>query len=792
MSDTDNTKSASKKRFGTFNGVFVTNVLTIFGVILFYREGWVIGNAGFLGALSIIVIANCITLATSFSISSIATNINVKEGGSYFIISRSLGPEIGGAMGIVLFFAQSFSIAFYIIGFTQPFKIFFPDSTSILLDQRVLGTIVLLLIALLTFFNTSIAIKSQYFVFAMIMIAIAVFAAGNVRFDVKPTMWGEFSQGNFLKTFAIYFPAVTGILSGVSLSGDLKDPRKNIPNGTILSVLFTFVIYLLVAVIFACNIDMGTLLNNENVMIDTAVKIVTFNIGDGRSVSLGPSLVIAGILAATLSSAIGSLLSGPRTLQSLAMDHIIPHFFAKGSGRTEEPRRATIVSMVFAETLLLIGNVNFVAQLLTMFFLATYGMLNIIVFFESIVQSPTYRPSFRVHWSVSLFGAISCFAVMFLINKLQTIVAVIIILTIYLLLTRRDFDINWGDLRKRLWAFFIEVGIEHYDKYAEHPRNWRPNISIFENNPDNRMYLIEMASLIAGNSGITSQYLFIDEYLDDIYKTLDAQLAEAKNYIRDNHYKNIYPELIVTNKDKHAHILALQADGKGSFKSNLIISDIDFDTNNYMLHFHNLASYEHLKKSVIFLKKNTAATSVYNREDRIDIWLSGFQQNVSLMMLIPFLIKKNKGWKKTRIVIKMIVRDDESYEKAEKNLAMLAKYSRIKAEVEIIELEHSEQQHQSSLMDKIGDNKMLSLFMKNDRLRSLISNIEQKKYSNEDRPKIGSIIRESSANARLVILGLNVPDPGKEEEYAESVKRLTDGLPQTLLIRSAISVSVFK
>ncbi|MBR6061575.1 MAG: hypothetical protein IKP67_05830, partial [Spirochaetales bacterium] len=234
------------------------------------------------------------------------------------------------------------------------------------------------------------------------------------------------------------------------------------------------------------------------------------------------------------------------------------------------------------------------------------------------------------------------------------------------------------------------------------------------------------------------------------------------------------------------------ADGKGSFKSNLIISDIDFDTNNYMLHFHNLASYEHLKKSVIFLKKNTAATSVYNREDRIDIWLSGFQQNVSLMMLIPFLIKKNKGWKKTRIVIKMIVRDDESYEKAEKNLAMLAKYSRIKAEVEIIELEHSEQQHQSSLMDKIGDNKMLSLFMKNDRLRSLISNIEQKKYSNEDRPKIGSIIRESSANARLVILGLNVPDPGKEEEYAESVKRLTDGLPQTLLIRSAISVSVFK
>ena len=789
MSDTDNTKVASKKRFGTFSGVFVTNVLTIFGVILFYREGWVVGNTGFLGALGIIILANCITLATAFSISSISTNINVKEGGSYFIISRSLGPEIGGAMGIVLFFTQSFSVAFYIIGFTQPFKLFFPDSTFILLDQRVLGTLVLLAIALLTFFNTSIAIKSQYFVFALIMIAIAVFAVGNLRFDVKPTMWGEFSQGSFLTTFAIYFPAVTGILSGLSLSGDLKEPRKNIPNGTILSVLFTFVIYMLVAVIFACNIDMGTLLNNKNVMIDTAFKIVTFNAG-GKSIALGSSLVIAGILAATLSSAIGSLLSAPRTLQSLAMDHIIPHFFAKGSGKTEEPRRATIVSMIFAEGLLLVGDVNSVAQLLTMFSLATYGMLNIIVFFEGLVQSPTYRPSFRVHWSVSLFGAVSCFAVMFLINKLQTIIAVIIIAAIHFILTRRNFDINWGDLRKRLWAFFIEVGIEHYDKYAEHPRNWRPNISIFENNPDNRMYLIEMASLIAGNSGITSQYLFIDEYLDDIYKTLDTQLAEAKNYIRDNHYKNIYPELVVTNKDKHAHILALQADGKGSFKSNLIISDIDFDTNNYMLHFQNLASYEHLKKSIIFLKKNNAATSVYNREDRIDIWLSGFQTNVSLMLLIPFLIKKNKGWKKTRIVIKMIVRDEESYEKAEKNLAMIAKYSRIKAEVEIIELNKTNnQEHPQSIMEKIG---ILSRFVKNERIRTLISNIEQKKYSNEERPKIGSIIRESSANARLVILGLNVPEQGKEEEYANSVKNLTDGLPQTLLIRSALSVSVFK
>ncbi len=766
----------SKKRFGTFSGVFITNVLTIFGVILFYREGWVIGNAGFLGGLCVIGLANVITLATSFSISSVATNITVKEGGSYFIISRSLGPEIGGAMGVVLFFAQTFSISFYIIGFTQPIKYFFPDSTFWLLDARVLGSIMLLAIMLLTFFNTTIAIKSQYFIFVLILAAIGVFIAGNLRFDVKPTMWGSFSEGNFLKTFAIYFPAVTGILAGVSLSGDLKDPGKNIPHGTILSVLFTFVIYIVVAVVFAFNTDMDTLLHKENIMITSSVF---------------PPLVIAGIMAATLSSAIGSLLAGPRTLQSLAMDNIIPHFFAKGSGKTDEPRRATIVSVVFAEALLLIGSVDFVAQLLTMFFLATYGILNIIVTVELIMQSPTYRPVFKVHWSVSLFGAVSCFGVMFLINKVQTIVAIIIIVVLYLSFTKRNFDINWGDMRKRFWGYCIELGLEHYNKYEEHPRNWRPNISIFENNPDQRMYLIEMASLIAGKSGITTQYLFIDDNLDKIYADIDNILADAKKYIIDNHYKNIYPEVIVTNKDKKAHILTIQASGKGTYKSNLIISDIDFNSANYLVHFQNIANYVHLKKSVIFLKKNTATTSIYNREDRIDVWLSGYQSNVSLLLLIPYLIKKNKGWSKTKIVIKMIVRDDESIQKAEKNLMILSQLSRINADVEVIKLERNENAHES-VIQKLEDSPVWVALLKNTKIKSIISNIEQKKYSNEDQPVIAQIINESSKNARLVIMGLNTPELGKESEYAESIKNMSEGLPQTLFIKSGVDISIFK
>ena len=115
------------KRFGAFGGVFTPSILTILGVVMYLRLGWVVGNAGLAGALLIVLLAHLISVVTGLSVSSIATNRTVGPGGAYFMISRSLGGPAGAAIGIPLFFAQALSIAFYVVGFVESLSMLFDD-----------------------------------------------------------------------------------------------------------------------------------------------------------------------------------------------------------------------------------------------------------------------------------------------------------------------------------------------------------------------------------------------------------------------------------------------------------------------------------------------------------------------------------------------------------------------------------------------------------------------------------------------------------------------------------------
>ena len=118
-------------RFGTFGGVFTPCVLTILGVIMFMRSGFVIGHVGIWMALLILGMSKAITLLTTLSLSAIATNTEIRTGGVYYIISRTLGPDFGGSIGITLFVSQAISIAFYTIGFTDALFTMFPDAEAI-------------------------------------------------------------------------------------------------------------------------------------------------------------------------------------------------------------------------------------------------------------------------------------------------------------------------------------------------------------------------------------------------------------------------------------------------------------------------------------------------------------------------------------------------------------------------------------------------------------------------------------------------------------------------------------
>ncbi|MDG2169685.1 MAG: hypothetical protein P8L44_17370, partial [Opitutales bacterium] len=423
-------KSASVKKgpakFGTFSGVFVPNVLTILGVILFMRSGWVVGQAGIYQTLIILVIANSITFLTSLSLSAIATNTKVGGGGAYFLISRSLGLEVGGSIGVPLFLAQAVSVAFYMIGFTESLAPFFPGIDPRLIAMGTLGGIFLL-----SWISADLAVKAQNFILIILAVALGSFFFGFQPENYFSENWQPNYQPGFefWTVFAIFFPAVTGVMAGASMSGDLKEPSKSIPLGTIGAIIITFGVYVLQILWLGKSAPREDLLGDPLVM---------------KQVALFGPLIYAGLWAATLSSGIASLLGAPRTMQALAMDGVFPRIIGKNTGPKKEPRIALVLSAVIAGACILIGDLNMIAPIISMFFLATYGMVNLVAGIERWVANPSYRPKFKVHWTLSILGALGCICVMFLLNPWATIAAVILMAGLYVYLTRKQYQTAFG------------------------------------------------------------------------------------------------------------------------------------------------------------------------------------------------------------------------------------------------------------------------------------------------------------------------------------------------------------
>lgn len=479
-----NETQESAKKFGAFGGVFVPNVLTILGVIMSLRMGWVVGQGGLKDALLILCIANAITFFTSLSLSAAATNTKVKGCGAYFLISRSLGLEIGGSIGLPLYLAQAISVSFYIIGFTESLQFLLPR-----LDVPITCAFVLVVLFAIAWVGADLAIKAQYLIMACLALALLSFFLGWSPVPDWEANWeAGYTKGHrFWSVFAIFFPAVTGIMSGVSMSGDLKDPAKSIPRGTLWAVGVTFVVYAAQMVWLSLNSDRETMLNNNLVM---------------RDVSLFGPLIFVGLWAATLSSALASFVAAPRTLQALGADGVVPRFLAKGRGPQNEPRAALILTFLIAAGCLVIGTLDLIAPLISMFFLTTYGTINLSTALERWAANPSYRPTFKVHWLFSLAGALGCGIAMFLLNPLATLLATVLIVGIYSFLKQRRYKTAWGDTRSGIWFAVTRVGLLQLSASHQHVRNWRPVIFALVGNPKSRLPLVQFANWLEARRGL--------------------------------------------------------------------------------------------------------------------------------------------------------------------------------------------------------------------------------------------------------------------------------------------------
>jgi len=453
------------KKFSTFGGVFTPNVLTILGVIMYLRLGWVVGNAGFLGAVAIILLAKSVTICTGLSMSSITTNIKIGAGGAYSIISKSLGFEAGGSIGIPLYIAQTLSAALYIIGFTEAWIRVFPSHPP--LTVSAIAWIGLLLV---TSISAQLAIRTQYIIMTIVGISIVSFVLTPAEPLPEVVLIGNFESAGFWQVFAIYFPAVTGIMAGANMSGDLKDPRRAIPVGTIGAVLVTMVIYIGLAYVVALIGSPEELRSNQLFMVDSALW--------------GPA-VLAGIMGATLSSALGSMLGAPRMLQAMAEQKIVPFSRTLATKtKTNEPRNAAIFTGIIIILALIMGNLDILASLITMFFLITYGTLNLVVFIQQSIKIISFRPTFKIPHIVSFLGAAGCIFMMFLINPIFSVVALITIVVIYTWLTRRELATAEGDIRGGLFLALAEQASRLADKFPRHQVSWKPDLLVPIENPE--------------------------------------------------------------------------------------------------------------------------------------------------------------------------------------------------------------------------------------------------------------------------------------------------------------------
>jgi amino acid transporter len=670
-------------KLSTFAGVFTPNILTILGVIMFLRMGFVVGNAGLKEALIILFLAHAVSILTSFSVSTIASNMpEIKGGGDYFLISRSIGIGYGGAIGVILYFAQTTSIAMYIIGFMDALVMILPFLASF---QKILSIIVLGLLFIPTYKGADIASKMQQIILVILTLAIVVFMysgftqfspellKSNINSDYLPT-------GSFWIMFALFFPAVTGFTQGVSLSGALKNPKKSIPLGTFAAVLVGLIIYGIEMVLLAGTASHQDLVSNYAIM---------------QSISIIPIIIVLGVLSATLSSALGSFMGAPFILQAIAKDRLFPGIGLFGStNKNEEPKRATILTLIIAGVCIILADLNTLAPIISMFFLVSYGMTNFATFIESYSKNPSFRPTFKLtHWTISLAGLLLVVFIMLKIDPLSAITAFLVLIGLQLILRRKQ----RGEFKDARTGYYFQKTKEYLIKLQSQPqqyKNWRPQLLLFlKNQPNDHDHLINFGIAIESNRGFFSLIQLIPDS-SDISKMLKNKTStdnKLQNYIKEKNIKTLGDVTIVDNYVENLKAI-IQTHGFKGFKPNTIIFDWDdLDITTTTMENESdieLMQFSHqMGKNLILYHGDT--TFLKQRKIIIDVWWRG-KGNGSLMLLFAYLISQSKRFSKFNIRLLRIVNSHSEHEKALKELQSLTKESRLDAEIIIITKESKE------------------------------------------------------------------------------------------------------
>ena len=696
------------RKFGT-GPVFFTAISTILGAVMFLRFGFAVGNVGFLGTLLIIFVGHAVTIPTAMAIAEIATNQKVEGGGEYYIISRSFGLVIGSSIGIALYFSQAISVAFYIIAFAEAFSSLFEyllyhyefhPIVEWLLQRKQTVSIpaLILLTGIVLAKGADLGVKALYVVVATLLLSLVAFFIGQTEYsktvpfdpirtvadyqfenidnsstvnlntpstedttinnpnpvELRPANTEVKNQPvapteipaalSFFTVFAIIFPAFTGMTAGVGLSGDLEKPSRSIPLGTLAGTLCGMIIYVFIAYKLATSASPIDLANtNKLVMADIAWQ--------------GWWLVPVGLAAATISSALGSILVAPRTLQAIAKDRLFPNvginfWLSRGKGKNDEPFNATLVTIGIAFIFIMMGGLDAVAEIISMFFMVTYGALCLISFLQHFAADPSYRPTFRSRWYISLFGAVACFGLMFFMNAGYAFLALLLMVVFYIMVSA------YNPEKKNLAIIFqgvifqisrqLQVFLQKVEK--EQVASWRPSAVCISENSFDRLGAFDLLRWISQKYGFGTYIHKITGYLS---KNTHKEAKGAKERLirmAESSSSNIYVDTLISPSYTSAIAQVIQLPGISGTDNNLLLLEY---SKHQPENLQNIVDNFKLIKSIDFdVLILGSSERGYGFRDSIHIWItSNDYENANLMILLGYIMVGHKDWKNSQIKI---------------------------------------------------------------------------------------------------------------------------------------------
>ena len=667
------------RSFGAFNGVFIPTFLSIIGVILFLRLGYIVGEAGILGTIAIILLAVSVTITTGLALSSITTNINIGGGGAYSIISKTLGLEMGGSIGIPLFFAQAFSVALYIFGFAEVWHYLFPlhDINYILIGV----TFILMLLILI---STRIAVRAQLFIFVLVFSSLIAVFLGTYWYTTPALtpLIGDTAHMPFWGLFALFFPAVTGLMAGIGMSGELTNPKKQIPKGILIALGITTIIYIIMVFFLAHSATPEQLISDSLLVAKLSI--------------VGP-VVLLGILAATFSSALTTFVAAPRILQALGENALIPggkfisHKTSKG-----EPRNAIFITAILILTSLFVGNLNSIAQILTVFFLITYATINLSVLIEQTLGLVAFRPTFKIPRIITLYGVISSVLIIFLISVIGGFIAIISIFLLYMYLTKRKLSQDEGDVRSGLfraisrWAAKRAMALPESSKHI-----WKPNVlvpvittsTLSGNFPLIKSIVHPSGTMTVLGIKLTQNLKKNPEEKNITKNQIESELNQLPNLVKKFGETNIFTSFSTVEAKDYTEALTITM---GVLKSQV------FPPNVLFLPFKPAKiSIVSLRKIVNSAKERSIGLAIFDRhneiglgsEEDVHVWISPSELDkefyaerfFDLALLIAYKVRLNWGGK---IVLRMCV-EKERHLEAKRYLQKIVYESRFPPNTEI-------------------------------------------------------------------------------------------------------------